>query len=67
MIDILKNMQKYCTKCGIITNSDGDLHCRTTLLSEVKSLINKKKYKEAENLVSLTAAYWYGELAPKPV
>ncbi len=54
MIDILKNMQKYCTKCGIITNSDGDLHCRTTLLSEVKSLINKKKYKEAENLVSLT-------------
>ena len=47
-------MKNRCSRCGIETDDDSDLHCRKILVSEVKNLLSLGKIEEAESLVSHT-------------
>jgi hypothetical protein len=44
-------MDKICTKCGEITEYNGDLHCRKILIEKVKKFIDLKDLESAEKII----------------
>lgn len=44
-------MNKSCSKCGVVTEHNGDMHCREILRTKIKQLLLEDKIKEAERLI----------------
>lgn len=44
-------IEQICTKCGVKTDYEGDLHCRKILVTEVKSFLSSGADKNAIDLV----------------
>lgn len=43
-------MEKTCSKCGEITDYDGDLHCRKIFVDEMDKLLSLREVEKATNL-----------------
>ena len=43
-------MQKNCSKCGMNTNDNRDLHCRRIFINEIKTLLSFNETEKAKSL-----------------